>query len=135
MLNQVCIVGRLGTAPHIRVADTGTTIANLRIAVGRDFKSSGQPDTDWFDVCCFKQTAEFAGNYCHKGDLVSVAGRLQVREYTDREGNKRVVTEIVADRLNNLSPKQDRAEAPAPAHTNDTPLPSSDDTFDPFADA
>lgn len=92
-------MGRLGADPELRHTQSGTAVANFRLAVDRDFKDrdTGERGTDWIDVVAWRQTAEFVARYFTKGRMAVVEGRLQVRGWTDKDGNKRSTTEVVAD--------------------------------------
>lgn len=98
-LNKAFIMGRLGADPELRHTLSGTAVANFRLAVDRDFKDrdTGERGTDWIDVVAWRQTAEFVARYFTKGRMAVVEGRLQVRGWTDKDGNKRSTTEVVAD--------------------------------------
>lgn len=98
MINLVIEHGRLAKDPELRYTQSQTPVANFTIAVDRDFKSeSGERDADFFNCIAWKGTADFVNKYFHKGDPIIVKGRLQARKYTDRDGNSRVATEIVAE--------------------------------------
>jgi len=101
MLNQVVLMGRLTASPELRHTQSGVAVTTFRLAVDRDFKdkATGEKGVDFLPVVCWRGTAEFVSKYFSKGRLVAVCGRLQVREYTDKDGNKRSVTEIVADNV------------------------------------
>lgn len=101
MLNHVAVMGRLTADPELRHTTGGIAVASFRVAVDRDFKDkeTGQRGVDFFPVVAWRQTAEFVSRYLGKGRLVAVSGRLQIREYTDRDGNKRSITEIVAENV------------------------------------
>ena len=100
MMNAVCIMGRIATDIELRHTQNGVATSTFRVAVDRDFKDrDGNKKTDFLNVVCWRGTAEFISKYMGKGRLVGVTGRLQVREYTDKDGNKRTVTEIVADNV------------------------------------
>ena len=100
MMNVVCIMGRIATDIELRHTQNGVATSTFRVAVDRDFKDKdGNKKTDFLNVVCWRGTAEFISKYMGKGRLVGVTGRLQVREYTDKDGNKRTVTEIVADNV------------------------------------
>lgn len=96
MLNKIIIMGRIGKAPELRRTQSGTAVTSFSLAVDRDF---GEKETDWIDVVAWKQTAEFVCQYMGKGRVAVVEGRLQVREWTDQNNNKRRSTEVVADRV------------------------------------
>lgn len=101
MLNKVFLMGRLGRDPETRYTNSGTKVATFSLAVDRDFKdkATGERITDWVDVVAWRQTAEFASKWFRKGQMAVVEGRLQVRGYTDLEGNKRRAVEVVADSI------------------------------------
>jgi single-strand DNA-binding protein len=95
--NHIVLVGRLVADPELRQTQDGTPVTSFRIAVNRPKGRSGQEQTDFFGVSVWRQRAEVAAKYLQKGKPVLVAGRLQIREYTDREGNKRTAVEVTAD--------------------------------------
>lgn len=109
MLNEVILMGRLTRDPDVRMTQNGTTAANFALACERDYAPQGQDrETDFFDIVAFGKTADFAGQYFAKGQLVTVKGRLQQRDWTDKQGNKRRTTEILADRCYFAEKRQDR---------------------------
>lgn len=101
MLNKIFIMGRLTRDPELRRTQTGTPVASFSLAVDRDFKdkSTGERATDFIDVVAWRQTAEFVSRYFSKGRMAVVEGRLQIRDWTDKEGNKRRSAEVVADQI------------------------------------
>ena len=101
MLNHIVIMGRLARDPELRHTQTGTPVATFRLAVDRDFKdkNTGERATDWIDCVAWKSTGEFVSRYFTKGSLAVVEGRLQMREWTDKEGNRRTTAEVVADNI------------------------------------
>ena len=101
MLNHIVIMGRLARDPELRHTQTGTPVASFRLAVDRDFKdkNTGERATDWIDVVAWRQTGEFVSRYFSKGRMAVVEGRLQIREWTDKEGNRRTTAEVVADNV------------------------------------
>lgn len=100
MLNKIIIMGRLTRDPEMRHTQTGTSVASLTLACDRDFKpQNGEKETDFVDVVVWGKTAEFAANYFTKGRMAIVDGRLQVRDWQDKYGNKRKTAEVVADRM------------------------------------
>jgi single-strand DNA-binding protein len=99
-LNHVFLQGRLVRDVELRSTQSGTSVATLTIAVDRDYARDGASDkTDFVNVVCWKQTAEFASRYMSKGSMVVVSGRLESRKWEDKSGNKRTEWEVVADRL------------------------------------
>ena len=101
MLNKIFIMGRLTRDPELRRTQTGTPVASFSLAVDRDFKdkSTGERATDFIDVVAWRQTGEFVSRYFSKGRMAVVEGRLQIREWTDKEGNRRTTAEVVADNV------------------------------------
>lgn len=100
MLNHITIMGRLTRDPELRRTGSGIAVASFTVAVDRDYKAEGQDrETDFIDCVAWRGTGEFVSKYFHKGSMIVVAGRLQVRNYTDKEGNKRRAAEIVADNV------------------------------------
>lgn len=101
MLNKIIIMGRMTRDPELRHTQTGTAVASFTLAVDRDFKdkSTGEKATDWIDVVAWRNTAEFVSRYFSKGRMAVVEGRLQIREWTDKDGNKRRTAEVVAENV------------------------------------
>lgn len=99
-LNKVVIMGRLARDPELRRTQSGVSVTSFRIACDRDFKSqSGEKETDWIDIVAWRNTAEFVSKYFSKGRMAIVEGRLQTRDWTDKDGNKRTAVEVVADNV------------------------------------
>ena len=101
MLNKIFIMGRLTRDPELRRTQTGTPVASFTLAVDRDFKdkSTGERTTDFIDVVAWRQTGEFVSRFFNKGRMAVVEGRLQIREWTDKDGNKRRSAEVQADNV------------------------------------
>lgn len=101
MLNKIFIMGRLARDPELRHTQSGTAVASFTLAVDRDFKekNTGEKVTDWIDVVAWRNTAEFVSKYFSKGRMAVVEGRLQIRDWNDRDGNKRRSAEVVADNI------------------------------------
>lgn len=99
MLNHIVLMGRLTRDPELRRTGSGVAVANFTIAVDRDFsgKESGEKETDFIECVAWRQTGEFVSKYFTKGRMIVVSGRLQVRSWTDKDGNKRRTAEVVAD--------------------------------------
>ena len=98
MLNRIIVMGRMTRDPELRRTNSGTAVACFSLAVDRDFKSqSGEKETDFIDSVAWRNTAEFVSKYFTKGRMAVVEGRLQLRDWTDKDGNKRRTAEIVAD--------------------------------------
>lgn len=96
MLNKIIVMGRLTRDPELRRTGNGTAVTSFTIACDRDF---GDKETDFLDIVAWKQTGEFVSKYFSKGRMAVVAGRLQIRSWTDNDGNKRKTAEIVADNV------------------------------------
>lgn len=101
MLNHITLMGRLVADPEMRTTPSGAAVTTMRLAVDRDFKNkqTGEKETDFITVVAWRQTAEFVSRYFTKGRMAVVEGRLQIRTYTDRDGNKRTAAEVVADNV------------------------------------
>lgn len=128
MLNRVILVGRLVADPEHRMTQTGKGVANLRVAVDRKGR---EKETDFFDVTAWGQSADFASTYLSKGRLVAVEGRLQVRQYTDKDNQQRKVWEVVADTIQPLDSGKTREAGQQGQSANSSPL-AMDDISDPF---
>ena len=99
MLNHITIMGRLTRDPELRRTGSGIAVASFTVAVDRDFGSrdGGEKETDFIDCVAWRQTGEFVSKYFTKGRMIVVSGRLQIRSWTDKDGNKRRTAEVVAD--------------------------------------
>lgn len=124
MLNKIILMGRLGRDPEVRYTQSGTPVASFSLAVDRDFvdQATGRRPTDWIEVAAWNAKAKFVQQYFRKGQLAVVEGRLQIRDWTDKEGAKRRTAEVVADQLyfagaKTAPPSEDNADErslPAP---------------------
>ena len=101
MLNHITIMGRLTRDPELRRTGSGIAVASFTVAVDRDFspKDGGEKETDFIDCVAWRQTGEFVSKYFTKGRMAVVSGRLQIRSWTDKDGNKRRTAEVVADNV------------------------------------
>ena len=99
MLNHVILQGRLTKDPELRQTQNGVSVTTFTLAVERDFKSNGQKETDFINCSAWRQTAEFLARYFGKGRMVILEGRIEVRPYQDKDGNKRTAWDVVADRV------------------------------------
>ena len=99
MLTHITILGRLTRAPALRRTGSGIAVASFTVAVDRDFgtRDNGERETDFIDCVAWRQTGEFVSKYFTKGRMAVVSGRLQIRNWTDKDGNKRRSAEVVAD--------------------------------------
>ena len=112
MLNHITVMGRLTKDVEVRRTPAGVAVASFTIACDRDFadKQSGQKETDFIEVVAWRNTAEFAEKYFSKGKMAVVSGRLQLRNWTDKDGNKRKTAEVVADNIYFGDSKKDEME-------------------------
>ena len=99
MLNHIVVMGRLTRDPELRKTASGVSVTSFSVAVDRDFSQDGQKETDFLDVVAWRNTAEFAAKYFTKGRMAVVSGRLQIRNWEDKEGNKRRTAEILAENI------------------------------------
>ena len=101
MLNHITIMGRLTRDPELRRTGSGIAVASFTLAVDRDFspRDGGERETDFIDCVAWRQTGEFVSKYFTKGRMAVVSGRLQIRNWTDKDGNKRRSAEVVADNV------------------------------------
>lgn len=133
---RVSLIGNLGKDPEVRFAASGTAVANLRVGCTEKIKDKSGTwvdQTEWVGVVCFGKTAENAGQYLAKGRQVFVEGRLQTREWADKEGNRKWTTEVIANNVlflgggqGNGKP-QDQAAPPRQPSNPDDPPPLTDD--------
>ena len=101
MLNHIVIMGRLTRDPELRRTGSGVAVTSFSLAVDRDFgkNESGEKETDFIDCVAWRQTGEFVSKYFAKGRMAVVSGRLQIRNWTDKEGNKRRTAEVIAENV------------------------------------
>lgn len=99
MLNHICIAGRLVRDPELKQTNSGVDICNFTIAVDRDYRNGEDREADFIDVVAWRNTATFVSKFFTKGRIAVVSGRLQIRNWTDKEGNKRRSAEVVADNI------------------------------------
>lgn len=134
MLNKVFIMGRLTADPELRRTNNGTAVTSLTLAVDRDFKNAdGTKDTDFISVVAWRNQAEFLAKYFGKGRMAVVEGRLQIRDWTDKDGNKRRTAEVVADNVFFGDSKSDNSghqAAKAPVNVDAEDFDEVDDDMD-----
>lgn len=125
MLNSIVLMGRLTRDPELRNTGTGTPVASFTLAVDRDFGAAGtEKQTDFIDCVAWRKTGEFAAKYYKKGSMAAVKGSLQIRDWTDKDGNKRRSAEVIVDTMYFAEGKRDgAAPAPAPAARRPAPTP------------
>ena len=118
-VNRAELIGRLGRDPAMRYTPEGQVVTNFSLATDRPVKAGAEPQTDWPQIVCWGQLAEFAGEYLAKGRLVYVAGRIVYRTWDGKDGQKRYATEIVATELVALDRRPDTA---SPASETEEPV-------------
>lgn len=131
MLNKAILIGRLVADPEHRQTQSGKGVANLRVAVDRKGR---EKETDFFDVTAWGQSADFACTYLSKGRLVAIEGRIQIRQYTDKDNAQRKVWEIVADSIQPLDSGKAKAEGGYQQPASNSPSAgAAEEIEDPFA--
>ena len=142
-MNRVTLVGRLTAKPELRYTGSNLPYARFTVAVNRTFRNNdGQTEADFISVIVWRKQAENVCNFLDKGRLVSVDGRLQTGSYTDKDGNRRYTTDVVADSVQFLESRNSRSEGssndgPSPYDYQDAPseVNVSDDPFADFGDS
>lgn len=142
-VNKVILVGNLGKDPELRYTPSGAAVATFSLATSERYKGKDgqmQEKTEWHNIVAWRQLAEICGKYLHKGKQVYIEGKIQTRSYDDRDGNKRYMTEIIADQMQMLGrageegaaqgPRESRQGRPAPAATRES-TPAYEDFADP----
>ena len=125
MLNHIILMGRLTRDPELRHTGSGTAVASFTLAVDRDYKSQdGDRETDFVDIVAWRSSAEFVSKYFTKGRMAVVSGRLQIRNWTDNDGNKRRSAEVVADSVYFGDSKREGAGSYAPPEAGAVPAAS-----------
>ncbi len=116
MLNKVILMGRLTRDPELRTTPQGVSVCTFSIAVDRGYVRQGEErQADFINVVAWRSTAEFVSKYFIKGQMIAVVGRIQTRNYDDKDGKKVYVTEVVADEISFADSKRDNGEASGPA--------------------
>lgn len=145
MMNVVVLVGRLANDPEMKYTPSGMPITSFRLAVDRGRKNDkGESETDWLNIVTFQKTAELVAQYCDKGSVVGIEGRIQTRNYDDASGKKQTWVEIVANNVRFLESRSEAerrraargqsappgaASAPPPAVDNYGPIADNEDPF------
>lgn len=142
MLNQIIIMGRLTRDPELRRTGSGVAVTSFTVAVDRDFaqKDSGEKETDFIDCVAWRQTGEFVEKYFSKGRMAVVAGRLQIRNWNDKDGNKRRSAEVIVENIYFADSKKESggsggnygAGVPVQPSASDFPVLEDDDAQLPF---
>jgi len=113
VLNRIVLIGRLTRDPELRYTPNGVAVARFTLAVDRNWRNAqGERETDFINIVVWQKQAENCANYLSKGKLAAVDGRLQIRNYEGQDGQKRYVTEVVADTVRFLSPKSSGTTSP-----------------------
>lgn len=147
-MNKVILIGRLARDPELRTTPTSVSVATFSIAVSRPYvPQGGTPETDFINCVVWRRQAENLAKYCRKGSQIAVEGRIQTRNYTAQDGNKRYVTEVICDNITFLGSKSDNQGGASfvqnnyqPANEipvdnyNQSAMPTTDITEDPFKD-
>ena len=141
-MNQFFVIGRLVKDPELRKTESGKNVANVTLAVPRSYKNpNGEYDTDYINCVLWKGVAESTASYCQKGDLVGVRGRIQTRNYEDKDGKRVYVTEVVADRVQFLDSRNAGNAVVSESHDvspldfqNNSPMAETNISDDVFAD-
>lgn len=111
MLNQIVLVGRLVRDPELKESENGNNYSSITLAIPRSYKNeNGEYDTDFVDVVLWNGIAENTAEYCHKGDIIGVKGRIQTSNYETEDGEKRKSTQIVAEKITFLSSSKDKKD-------------------------
>lgn len=120
-MNKVFLIGRLTKEPELRYTQSNTAVATFSIAVNRPFMSqSGEREADFINIVVWRKQAENCGKYLSKGSQVAIDGRIQTRSYDDQNGNKRYVTEVLAESVEFLNSKKDGQQSGQVSQQNDT---------------
>ncbi|AGZ24980.1 single-stranded DNA-binding protein [Staphylococcus pasteuri] len=136
MLNRVVLVGRLTKDPEFRTTQNGVSVATFTLAVNRNFKNkNGEQQADFINVVVFRQQAENVNNYLSKGNLAGVDGRIQSRSYENKEGQRVYVTEVLADSVQFLEPKNNQSnnrpqQQSGQAQSGNNPFDNGSDEFE-----
>ena len=139
MLNHITLMGRLTRDPELRRTGSGVAVASFAIAVDRDFAKDGEKKTDFIDCVAWRQTGEFISKYFSKGRMIVVDGRLEMRDWTDKEGHKRRNAEVIVDnayfgdsKRENEQTQETYGSYASPAPASDFALLDDDDAHLPF---
>lgn len=134
-INRVILVGRLTRDPELRTTTSGKSVVGFSLAVDRRGRRDDEGgDADFFRITAWERTADFVANYCSKGRLVAVEGRLQSRKFQDKDGNNREVVEVVADNVQALGPRGEGSGGGEGGQRGGGQSAPPADDFDPFAD-
>lgn len=135
MLNRVILIGRLTRDPELRYTPAGVAVTQFTLAVDRPFTAQGgEREADFIPIVSWRQLAETVANYCRKGKLVAVEGRMQVRNYENNEGRRVYITEVVADNVRFLENMNENRSQESDRGSSRNESSSRSNNSDPFAD-
>lgn len=124
MLNRVILMGRLVADPELKTTQSGISVTSFRIAVERSYAKAGEErQTDFINIVCWRNTAEFVCKYFPKGSLIALEGQLQTRTYQDKDGTTRYMVEVLADKVSFTGEKQDKQESKPQSYPKQTGTP------------
>lgn len=124
MLNRVILMGRLVADPELKTTPSGISVTSFRIAVERSYAKAGEErQTDFINIVCWRNTAEFVCKYFPKGSLIALEGQLQTRTYQDKDGTNKYMVEVLADKVSFTGEKQDRQESKLQSYPKQTGTP------------
>lgn len=110
MFNLVVLTGRLTADPELKKTQSGVSVTSFCIAVQRAYKSGEDPITDFINIVAWRHTAEFVNKYFKKGNMIGIEGNIQMRKYTDKDGNNRTVFEVIADNVQFVESKKNGSD-------------------------
>lgn len=136
MLNKVILMGRLTRDPELRTTPQGVSVCSFSIAVDRGYARQGEErQADFINIVAWRSTAEFVSKYFVRGQMIAVVGRIQTRNYDDKDGKRVYVTEVVADEISFADSKRDNGQAaPAATYTTAAPAQAPQQTQPPVSD-
>lgn len=124
MLNRVILMGRLVADPELKTTQSDISVTSFRIAVDRSYAKAGEErQTDFINIVCWRNTAEFVCKYFPKGSLMALEGQLQTRTYQDKDGTTRYMVEVLADKVSFTGEKQDKQESKPQSYPKQTGTP------------
>lgn len=126
MLNRVILMGRLVADPELKTTPSGISVTSFRIAVERSYAKAGEErQTDFINIVCWRNTAEFVCKYFPKGSLIALEGQLQTRSYQDKDGTTRYMVEVLADKVSFTGEKTERQESKPQSYPKQTGAPTA----------
>ena len=126
MLNRVILMGRLVADPELKTTPSGISVTSFRIAVERSYAKAGEErQTDFINIVCWRNTAEFVCKYFSKGSLIALEGQLQTRSYQDKDGTARYMVEVLADKVSFTGEKTEKQESKPQSYPKQTGTPAA----------